>query len=64
MIFPTSVEPVILLLGPSQANKTAVTIRDNLITLEGKDFSEVNRSYTDLDLVVDKMLLVLMLSKD
>jgi len=60
----TDVEPVILLLGPSKANQTAVTVKGNIIILEGKDFSQVNRNYNDLDLVVDKMLLVLMLSKD
>jgi hypothetical protein len=60
----TDVEPVILLLGPSRTNQTGVTVKDNLIILEGKDFSQVNRNYNDLDLVVDKMLLVLMLSKD
>jgi len=60
----TDVEPVILLLGPSKANQTAVTVKGNIIILEGKDFSQVNRNYNDLDMVVDKMLLVLMLSKD
>ena len=59
-ISPTKVEPVILLLGPSHANKTAVTVENNLIIAEGKDFSKVNRNYVDLDLAVDKILLVLM----
>lgn len=63
-IITTDVEPVILLLGPSRANQTGITVKGNLITLEGKDFSQVNRNYNDLDLVVDKMLLVLMLSKN
>jgi len=53
-------EPVILLLGPSQTNSTMVSIRDYVITAEGRDFSEVDRTYTDLDLSVDKILLVLM----
>jgi hypothetical protein len=53
-------EPVILLLGPSHANQTAVSVYDFLITLEGESFEEVDRSYTDLDLAVDKMLLLLM----
>jgi hypothetical protein len=53
-------EPVILLLGPSHADQTAVSIYDFLITLEGESFEEVDRKYTDLDLAVDKMLLVLM----
>jgi hypothetical protein len=60
----TDVEPVILLLGPSMANQTGITVKNSLIILEGKDFSQVNRNYNDLDLAVDKMLLVLMLSKN
>lgn len=63
-LVPTDVEPVILLLGPSRTNQTGVTVKGNLIILEGKDFSQVNRNYNDLDLAVDKMLLVLMLSKN
>ena len=59
-IFPTSLEPVILLLGPSKANTTAVSVDNYLITVEGKSFQETNRTYTDLDLVVDKLILVLM----
>jgi hypothetical protein len=54
------VEPSILLLGPSHANQTAVSVYDFMITLEGESFEEVNRTYTYLDLAVDKMLLVLM----
>lgn len=60
----TDVEPIILLLGPSMANQTGVTVKNSLIVLEGKDFSQTNRNYNDLDLAVDKMLLVLMLSKN
>jgi hypothetical protein len=63
-LVPTSVEPVILLLGPSDANQTAVTVKNNEIILEGKDLSQTDRNYNDLDLVVDKMLLVLMTSND
>jgi len=59
-LVPTYIEPVILLLGPFHANKTAVTVDDYLIILEGKSFEEADRTYTDLDLAVDKMLLVLM----
>lgn len=58
---PTPAEPVILLRGPSGSTKTAVTVSNNLITIEGKDFSQVDRNYNDLDLAVDKLLLVLML---
>ena len=59
-ISPNVQEPVILLLGPSRANKTAVTVDNYLITVEGKSFQETNRTYTDLDLAVDKLILVLM----
>ena len=59
-LVPTPVEPVILLLGPSNSNQTAVTVKNNEIILEGKDFSQTDRNYNDLDLAVDKMLLVLM----
>jgi len=51
---------MIILLGPSKTNATAVTIRGTVVFAEGKNFSEVNRTYTDLDLAVDKILLVLM----
>jgi hypothetical protein len=63
-LVPTTIEPVILLLGPSHANQTAVTVNNNLIILEGKNFSEIDRNYNDLDLATDKMLLVLMTSED
>lgn len=54
-------EITLLLLGPEAgANRTAVNIEGRTIVLEGKDFSEDNRKYTDLDLAVDKLLLVLM----
>jgi hypothetical protein len=59
-LVPTDIEPVILLLGPLKTNKTAVTVNNYLITLEAKDFTEINRNYNDLDLATDKMLLVLM----
>ena len=59
-LIPTPIEPVILLLGPSHANRTAITVNNSLITLEGKDFSEIDRKYTDLDLAVGKMFLILM----
>lgn len=52
--------PAILLLGPPFSNKTAVTITNNMITVEGKSFDETNRKYTDLDLATDKLLLELM----
>lgn len=61
-LVPTSTEPAILLLGPSQANDTAVTVGNNLITIEGKDLSQTDRNYNDLDMAVDKLLLVLMIS--
>ena len=57
---PSSMEPVILLAGPSRANKTAVTVDGYLVTVEGESFLETNRTYTDLDLSTDKLILVLM----
>lgn len=59
-LFATEEEPVILLLGPSKTNETSIKIDNYLITASGKDFSEVDRTYTDLDLAADKILLVLM----
>jgi len=59
-LVPTPIEPAILLLGPSHANQTSIIVNNNLIILQGRDFSEIDRKYTDLDLAVDKMLLVLM----
>ena len=52
--------PVVLLLGPSQTNRTGIFIKDYVIRLEGKDFSEEDRLWTDLDLSVAKMILELM----
>lgn len=59
-LVPTYVEPIILLLGPTQANQTAVTVENNLIIVEGESLEETDRIYTDLDLATDKLLLVLM----
>lgn len=53
-------EPVILLLGPSQTDRTIVDLKEYVVTAEGKDFTEVNRTYTDLDLSVAKLILTLM----
>jgi len=59
-LVPTNVEPIILLLGSAHANQTAVTVKNNLIIVEGKNFTQIGRNYNDLDLAVDKLLLVLM----
>jgi hypothetical protein len=59
-LVPTSVEPVILLLGPSQEDQTSVRVENNLIILSGASIDESNRTYTDLDLSVARMLLTLM----
>ena len=56
--------PVIMLAGPSITNKTAVTVEDYFILLEGKDLSEVDRVYTDLDLASAKLLLTLLESNN
>ncbi len=54
--------PIFLLLGPSHANETSVTVRGDLslIIIQGKDFSKTDRTYTDLELAADKLILVLM----
>lgn len=55
---PSSI--AVLLLGPPFSSKTAITADNYTVTVEGKSFDETNRQYTDLDLAVDKLLLVLM----
>jgi len=52
--------PIIMLLGPSETNSTLVNVSGSFIEVHGKSFEEVNRTYTDLDLATDKLLLVLM----
>ena len=49
--------PVIFLTA---SDETSVTLKDNIIYIKGKDFSEVDRKYTDLDLATGKFLMVLM----
>ena len=58
----SEIKPIILLLGPTKANITSVEIypQGYVIMAKGESFQEVNRNYTDLDLAVDKILLVLM----
>jgi len=60
----SSQRPVILLLGQSQTNITSIEVYPTsyVIILKGKSFqeAELNRTYTDLDLATDKLLLVLM----
>jgi len=51
--------PVVLLLGPSQANQTAVTVDGYVIKVEGKDLYK-NRTYVDLDLATDRLILTLL----
>ena len=58
----SSQKPVIMLLGPDQTNSTLVNATGYFITIEGKTFEEINRTYNDLDLATDKLLLVLMKS--
>lgn len=54
--------PIIFLLGPSKANVTSVEIypQGYVIMAKGESFQEINKTYNDLDLAVDKILLVLM----
>ena len=56
----TPEKPVIMLLHPSLSNKTAVTVENNTIFLEGKTLDIDNDEYIDLDLAAGKMLLSLM----
>ncbi|MEM5804818.1 MAG: hypothetical protein QXU82_03175 [Candidatus Aenigmatarchaeota archaeon] len=57
----TAKEPVIFMKGPGAgATKTQVTLVNNTVIVEGPDLSEEGRTYTDLDLAVDKLLLVLL----
>lgn len=55
-------KPIIMLVGPSETNQTLVNVVSYLITVQGKSFEEdkLNRTYNDLDLATDKLLLVLM----
>lgn len=53
-------KPMIMLLGPSETNLTIVNVSESFIEVHGKSFEEVNRTYNDLDLATDKLLLVLM----
>jgi hypothetical protein len=56
----SSSKPVIMLIGPPHSNSTMVNVTNYFIEVQGKSFEEVNRTYTDLDLATDKLLLVLM----
>ena len=53
--------PIIMLMGPPQTDQTAVNVAGYLITVQGSSFeeSELNRTYNELDLATDKLLLVL-----
>lgn len=56
----TNQKPMIMLIGPSKTNLTLVNVVGYFITAQGRSFEEVDKSYNDLDLSVDKILLVLM----
>jgi hypothetical protein len=56
----SSQKPIIILLGPSETSSTLVNVSESFIEVHGKSFEEVNRTYNDLDLATDKLLLVLM----
>jgi hypothetical protein len=53
-------EIVILMLGPSQTNKTGVTLYKNFVVIEGQSLDETNRTWTDLDLAFDRYLLCIL----
>jgi hypothetical protein len=50
--------PVIIMKAGS--DRTAVTVDGNVVIVEGKDMTENGRTYTDLDLAADKLLLSLL----
>jgi hypothetical protein len=52
--------PVIMLLHPTLSNRTAVTIENNTIFLEGESLELVKNDYFDLDLAAGKLMLTLM----
>ena len=56
----TPQKPMIMLIGPSKTNSTLVNVVGYFITAQGRSFEEIDKSYNDLDLSVDKILLVLM----
>ncbi|MEM7820626.1 MAG: hypothetical protein QW751_00270 [Candidatus Aenigmatarchaeota archaeon] len=58
---PARDELIIWMRGPGAgANQTAVSVDRGIIIVEGPDFSEVNRTWTDLDLAADRLLMVMM----
>jgi len=58
-IIPTAEQPVVILHGPSRSKETKIVVDGYKINVYGKDFYE-GRDYIDLDLAVDKVLLILM----
>jgi hypothetical protein len=57
---PREKEVVIVLLGEGFVEDTRIEVEGNRIIVQGKSFSEEKRTYTDLDLAADKLLLILM----
>jgi hypothetical protein len=60
MLMSSESKPVIMLTSPYYVNETMVNVVGHFITAQGKSFEETDRKYNDLDLAVDKLLLVLM----
>jgi hypothetical protein len=54
--------PGILFLGPSKANETSVSVNETvgMVTIRAANLTFVDNKYNDLDLAVDKFLMVLM----
>ena len=50
--------PIVVMQG--SADETKVLVNGYVVYVSGKDMTEVNRDYTDLDLAADKLLLTLM----
>lgn len=54
-------EPVVLILGPTHSNKTAVRkYSDHVLIAEGASIPEKAGPYSEIDLAVDKLLLAVM----
>ena len=58
--FAMANETAPILLMEAGANETKVLVDRNVVRMTGKDMTESGRKYTDLDLAVDKFLLVLL----
>ncbi len=58
--FSLANESAPIILMEAGAEGTKVSVENNVVRIMGKDMSQNNRKYTDLDLAADKFLLVLL----